>query len=100
MPGPSAFKPDPQVFAGAFLAGMEASGTNRQYSARLSLLKENWHVYRQFCEWIVSGEDVREYEAKMAAEAARAAKAAEVERIDREAAERRKLEATAAHGAK
>lgn len=107
MPEPKQreFRADPQVFAGQFLAALEIAGHPAGRSsasaedARLTALKRDWHVFRQFVEWAFAGEDVKEYEALMAKEAAMEAKKAAVEKADRDALEARREKQRAAMGA-
>lgn len=89
-PKPPAFSADPNVFAAAFLAGLQAFGAN---SSTLDHLKTNWHIFRKFIEWVESGADRVEYDAMVAREQALERKKVEQERLDREADEKRRSDA-------
>lgn len=99
-PSPTAIKADPNIFAGAFLAGMEAGDINTQFSARLSRMKENWHLFREFIGWVNDGSDVRDFEARAAAAAAKEKRRLEIEALDKQAETERHEKAVAMHGAK
>jgi hypothetical protein len=80
--------PNPNTFAAHMLAGMEASGFRGDH---LGQLKNRWHDFRLFVEYVASGQDKKDYEAMLAREKAVRDKAEAVKAAD-EAAEKARRE--------
>ena len=97
-----AVKADPNVFFATFLAGCVASnvpkGTNGETWA--SQAKDAWFVFRGLIDFVASGEDVKMFEERAAAERRIRQKQEETERKDAEAEAAARAKAEAAHGAK
>jgi len=99
-PTSTQIKADPNVFAAAFMAGIEAGIPSLGVDGVLGKLKTRWHAFREFVEWVNSGQADEEYRKDQARAAAILARQAEVARLDAEAEAKRLEAAAAAHGAK
>lgn len=81
------------VFGAMFVAANEAR--NMGVDSLLPLMKDRWHALREFGEYIASGQDVKDYEARQAKIQAETERQERQKRLDEEGEKRKKAAAVA-----